>query len=316
MIEQMLKRYKNIPQEEINKRIKDSHNRVISFSRNNIGLIDVDREIGKGTLVYCDNEFIDSATGLVYRFKANRKSGGPTEGRKELYESLISRLVAQFGKTVEYFPAEFDGDRGVFFLDWANEGHDFLTLNTITEAQTLKKLESDEKLLKKCSTPSLKAIKKLPQHFMVGNCDFLPRNIAFRYKGNKIIDILYFDYGYSSFSRVESSLIRRSLDINTKNIIQSYKDNIWGYTNSIVGMGPNYNLYDYCYLETIMKDFEDYSKYSKEFKKNVRQSISIGENFDEEIRKMQDEGFTIYPDNKNLILQINDINLENFSKIK
>lgn len=298
--------------------ILNSHNRVLSFSRNNIGLIDLNAELTKGNLIFIDDKFIDAKTGLLYRFKSNKKSGGPSEGRKELYESLISRMVAKFGKTVEYFPAEFNKERGVFCLDWSNEcpHNKYFTLSYITDSQTLHELESDSSLIRKCSKTSLKSLKKLPQHFIVGNCDYTPRNIAYKNgKDGKIDEILFFDYGFSSFSRIESSLIRRNLQLNTSNIRTSYIDNIWGYTNSLIGMGPRYNLCSYCYLESIMADFKSYSKTSKEFKKNIKESIPIAECFDEEIKRMRDDGFKVYPDHENIIQQVNDINLENYEKL-
>lgn len=303
-----------------NKLLQNSRDRVISFSRNNIGLIDLNAELTKGNLILevepGEQYYIDSCTGLKYRFKSNNKSGGPHEGRKELYESLISRMVSRFGKTIEYFPAEKDGERGVLCLDWSNYGKVYSPIDFVTNALCLRELENDKRLIKKCTKQSLKELKKLPQHFIVGNCDYAPRNIAC--SGNasgQISEILYFDYGYSSFSRIESSLIRRSLNINTSNIIKSYLDNIWGYTNSYVGMGPNYNLFDYCYLETIMSDFKDYAKNSKEFKKNIKLSIPIALNFDEEIRKMRYEGFKIYSDQENIIKQVADINIQNYEKL-
>lgn len=314
MIQQILSK------RNINEHIKNSHNRVISFSRNNIGLIDLNAELSKGNLILevelGGKYYIDACTGLKYRFKSNNKSGGPKEGRKELYESLISRMVAKFGKTIEYFPAELDGERGVLCLDWSNNRKIYSTLDIVTKAISLHELENDSQLINRCTKDSIKALKKLPQHFIVGNCDYVPRNVACT--GNsfgRISEILYYDYGYSSFSRVESSLIRRNLDINTNNIKKSYLDYIWGYTNSIVGMGPNYNLFDYCYLETVMSDFKDYAEKSQEFKKNIKLSIPIAQDFDEEIRKMRDEGFKIYPDHENIIKQVTDININNYEKI-
>lgn len=314
-----------------NKLLQNSHDRVVSFSRNKIGLIDINKEISRGNLQWLlnvvnitdeikkgniieNNQLIDLKTGLIYRIKYNNFSGGNHNSRKELYESLISRMVAKFGNCVEYFPCEFNGSRGVLSLDWCNTGYNYSLLSSKCCALNLKELEMNENFINGCTKPVLKTIKKVPQHFMVGNCDYIPRNVAYRLVKGNIADILLFDFGYSTFSKVENSLNKDSLSINVPNIRQTYLHKTFEkFYNSTIGMGANYNIVQYSSFDALYGDFRDYARQSKEFRDNINDAIIITGDFDEEIRKMKDEGFKIYPDHEKIIRQVTEMNIDMFN---
>ena len=312
----MLNKKGVITTEQIEENIKNSHARIVSFSRNNIGLIDITKEISSGNITFVgDNIFLDSKTKMIYRFKSNITSGGSYLGRKEIYESLISRMVAKFGKTIEYFPAEFNGERGVLCLDWSNLSNDYQVLSRQFNFYSLKDFEDVENRKSKFSPQAIKDIQKAPQHFMVGNCDFLPRNIAFRYLKNKISDILYFDFGYSAFLKLESNLVKANLDINTNNIKRHYDYNIWAKRyNTLIGMGANKNLAEHYSFDSIEEDFKAYAQTNKEFRDNIKKSLLLTKSFPEEIKKMRAEGFKIYTDHENIIKQVTEMNAEMYER--
>ena len=267
LIEQLIQNQKLIGKDRIIESIKNAEERILSFSRNEIGLIDLEEEIKKGTLTpivckdlkYSVKALLDNKTGLVYRFKYNNNSGGMLEGRKELYESLISRMVKKFAKSVQYYPAEIDGKRGVLSLDWSNGGESLFCLDKKYSVESLAEINYYKNIAWDFTSKAFKDIKKIPQQFMAGNCDFVPRNVCYKKRNDKATDLLFFDYGYSTFARVESFLEKMSLAPNRHNIDYAYRDGIWGTINCTVGMGATKNLMQYTDLQDLKEDFIVYA---------------------------------------------------------
>lgn len=322
-IQQLIQNQQLISKSRIEDSIKNANNRILSFSRSEIGLIDLDAEILKGTLTpivskdskYNVKAFLDNSTGLIYRFKYNDNSGGILLGRKELYETLISRMVKKFADSVIYYPAEIDGERGVLSLDWNNGFQARKILGKEIDAESLAEINYYLDSCRSFSAKALKDFKKIPQHFMAGNCDFASRNVNYAPNGEKIGSLMFFDYGYSTFARVESYLTKMSLAANKQNIKMAYEDGIWGAINCTVGMGATKNLMQYDGLYDLMEDFVGYSARNEEFKANVKKSLQLNDTqFVEEITRLREEGFKFYKDNEKIVRQITEANSKIYEK--
>lgn len=320
-IKQLLENQKLMDKDIVEDNINNVEDRILSFSRNNIGIISLEDEVRDGNLTPITDGskmfnilgFLDNVTGLVYRFKYNATSGGRLMGRKELYETLISRMVNKFGKAVQYYPAEIDGERGVLSLDWRNGNNFYGVLNAEYEFESLAEIDYRKDLEEDFTKKALTMLKKVPQQFKVGNSDYVTRNIAYKRRGEKISELMFYDFGYSAFSRVESYLEKMNLEPNSKNIKEAYLINIWGFINSSVGMGATKNLMKYEEFKDIIKDFCFYSRYNSEFFKNVKESMKIDDKaFLEEIRKLKYDGFKFFDDNERIVRKINEINTKNF----
>lgn len=323
LIQQLIQNQQLMGKSRIDDSIKNANNRILSFSRNLIGLLDLDEEIKKGNLTpitckdmkYSIKAFLDNKTGLVYRFKYNDNSGGIFLGRKELYESLISRMVQRFANSVIYYPAEIDGKRGVLSLDWSNGGVNLNCLDGLYDVESLAEINYYQGISQNFTKKAFSDLKTIPQHFMAGNCDFVPRNIVYKKSGAKASDLLFYDYGYSTFARVESFLEKMSLEPNKSNILFAYREGVWGAINCTVGMGATKNLMQYSDLEDLQEDFIVYASKNTEFRNNIKKALQLSEQeFMEAIRQLRHEGFKVYPDNEKIVRQVTQTNAKIYEK--
>lgn len=317
LIKKYLANQKMLDSVKLKQDILQSCNKLLSLKRNEIGLIDLTEALSKNVfipIIYKQKNIllalVDRETGLVYRFKYNKNSDIVKFCRKELYATLIGRMIAKIGNTVDYFPACFNGERGVISLDWGNLGKCYEPLSRAKVFESLSDFDSYEYLEDDFTEDAIEKIRKVPQHFLAGNADFLDRNIGVkRNKINQVDDVLYYDYGFSNYSVIEGKLYDKSLAINEKNILDVYRSEFLLGGGSI-GMGATYNLGYFLDTKEFVEDFAYYAYYNDQFKQNIKDSLLIytDKAVKEEIKKMRSEGFKFYDENETLVRTILDEN--------
>ena len=259
--------------------------------------------------------------GKMYFFKLSSISGGVNFRSKEIYESLISKILKKYTPTVEYHPATYKGKKGVVCEHWQNFGtsympfHKALKLKGYEHASRIGSVADFEDeyedglgydgIKRICAKDCLDGIRKAPVDLMAGNCDFKLSNTAVRCMSKiKLRDFMSFDYGFNLYNLVDAHLKMLNLPITKDNVAFSINRVIeeWFYINLTFGATKNCCNYDD--IHDLSYDFYCYAQRNKAFKNNLEIALSMQDDLSDVFAEMKDKKIILSTYKKELIKRV------------
>ncbi len=278
-----------------------------------------------GNATFCYN-------GKKYFFKMSATSGGVHFRSKEIFESLISKMLKRYTPTVEYYPAVFRGKKGVVCEHWSNLGdcylpfHKALKLRKYEHAPRIGSVADFEEeyedglgtdgLKHICAKDCLEGVRKAPIQLMAGNYDFKLSNMAVQYSPyKKLQGFLSFDYGFNLFNLVDTHLKTLNMPLTKSNVEFSIKRIVeeWFYIN--LTMGATKNCCNYDDIDDLIYDFYCYAQTNKAFRENMKTALTLPNNLPEVFKEMEDNHILLPKYKKDLVMRVMDYFQTQYGKI-
>lgn len=240
-------------------------------------------------------KFIDTKTGEMYYFKYNATSGGWYHANKEIYESIISRLISHLMPAQIYSPAIFNKKEGVITRCFKYRHITFDEYLSLFKGKfdnvrnNVLSIYDNENLLKQnISQECFDMLTMVPQNYMVGNLDFKFSNMVV--EGTEFAkNPKAFDFGFNMFlfAQKGESLGIKSIDECTDHF---FRQKIGG-----VGMGVGKSIGSYASKSEFLQDIKELASTNPRFKEQINNALTITDDIiDEEFLQMYgDEGVTL-----------------------
>lgn len=300
--------------------------RLIESCLNKNGYVGLSR-LGKKAVIKNDykGRAVLTFDGKKYFFKPSSTSGGANFRNKELFESFISKLIKRHMPTVEYHPAIFRGQMGVVSEHWDEIGKGYMPMSKALMKKDRRDCldidsvedfegeyygywsdESEHKDLKRiCSADCLRTLRKAPIQLMAGNYDFKLSNVAVQYcKGQKLKNLLPFDYGFNFYNLVHTYLTELKLPLTKENVAYAINCLIEEYFDIPLAFGATKNCSNYDNLDDFLYDFYVYACSNIPFRKNLKEALTLADEVGDVTKEMEFYGLKFSNYRKELIKRV------------
>lgn len=287
------------------------------------GYIDLSKLGKKAVQEYKPGNTVFKVGDKKYFFKLSSMSGGVNFRNKEIYESLISKILKKYTQTIEYYPAVFNGKKGVVSEHWDNINTGYLPfhkalkikgyehaprIDSVEDFEAEYKMDWDSKGLSNiCTADCLDGIRKAPIQLMAGNYDFKLSNMAVRcLPKRKLRNFMSFDYGFNLFNLVDTHLKTFNMPLTKENVAFSINRIVeeWFYINLTLGASKNCCNYDD--ISDLTYDFYCYAQRNPIFKKNLAISLDMMDDLSDIFKQMKDCNIKLSNYKQDLIKRVMD----------